>query len=85
MNVYEVKFDELVTYLPQQKRATWEKNNNPIHVLANGDAMKAVEKAKRHRLKSRYAFWDENGRKVTEVVQKVRLVSVERVLTVDVR
>lgn len=81
-NVYEVKYEVLARNL-DQKRGTWALNNEPIHVLANGTAKAAIVKAERHILKQRESYTDDDGRRRTQVHDKVRITSCERVLSID--
>jgi hypothetical protein len=81
-NVYQVRYEVLARNL-DQKRGTWALNNEPIHVLANGTAKAAISKAERYLLKQRNSYTDDAGRRRTEVHDKVRITSCERVLSID--
>lgn len=83
-NVYEVKY-EVRYHTKGTKKKWWDEAGSPIHVLANGDAQKAVRKAERYALASTFTWENDKGRNVTEIPVGFRLVSVERKLSVDVR
>jgi hypothetical protein len=82
-NVYEVKYESLVQDLPKKKRY-WVKDNETIHVLANGSAKAAIKRAERHLLKRKTHWTDEGGEKRVEVTLEVVVTSCERVLSIDV-
>jgi hypothetical protein len=82
-NVYEVKYEALVQDLPKKKRY-WAKGNEAIHVLANGSARAAIQKAERHLRKQKTRWTDEDGAKRIEITHQVVVTSCERVLSIDV-
>ncbi len=79
-NVYEVRYEALVVDLPV-KYGVWDRNIEPIHVLANGSAEAAIRKAKTHLLKERTIWRDEHGNKRVSFSRKVRITSCERILS----
>lgn len=82
-NVYEVRYEALVQDLPK-KRKTWTTNNEPLHVLANGSAKAAIEKAERYLLRQKTNWTDDDGKKRTEICLRARVTSCERLLSIDV-
>lgn len=82
-NVYEVKYEALVQDLPKKKKY-WAKDNETIHVLANGSAKAAIKKAERHLLKQKLNWTDDDNQKRVEITHEVVVTSCERVLSIDV-
>jgi hypothetical protein len=82
-NVYEIRYEALIQDLPK-KAKTWVTNNESLHVLANGSAKAAIEKAERHLLKKKDRWTDDDGKKRLEICLKVRVTSCERLVSIDV-
>ena len=84
MNVYKVTY-EIQYQTTGKKKRWWDKVEEPLWVLANGDARKAIKKAERHTLNQKSFKWeDDNGKEITEKVVGFRLLKVEQVGSVDV-
>lgn len=81
-NVYEIRYEALCRSTGN-KRGAWSKNNEPIHVLANGTALGAIKKATSHLLGKKSNWVDGDGTRRTERTLMVKITSVERVLTLD--
>lgn len=87
-NVYEVKY-EVLTQCEHKgnhrktDKPTWSLNNTAIHILANGTAKAAIDKAEKFLLSRVEPFKSEYGEPMVERTLKVRVISCERVLTLD--
>ena len=87
-NVYEVKYEALTQSEHRGNhrktaKPEWALNNTPIHVLSNGTARAAIDKAEKFLLTDVTRFEDEFGRPFIERTLKVRITSCERVLKLD--
>lgn len=87
-NVYEVKYEALTQSEHQGNRRKigkpgWSLNNNAIHIVANGTARTAIDKAEGFLLSRVTQFEGEFGRPMLERTLKVKITSCERVLTLD--
>lgn len=83
-NVYELEFETKTADDRKSKMSHWNRDTTTIHVLANGNAEKAIIKAKRHLIGLETPWSDESGKERIEVIRDVRLITCSRLLTVDV-
>ena len=90
LNLYQVKLLTLSKNVVKSSgkkmgRPTWDEDSTILNVLANGDAMKAVKKAQRSVMGESFTWDDDKDRVIVNTVIRTRLVSVEKINTVDVR
>lgn len=83
-NVYELEFETKTADDRKFKTSHWNRETTTVHVLANGNAEKAIVKAKKHLIGRETPWYDEGENEHFEVIRDVRLITCSRLLTVDV-
>lgn len=88
MNVYEVQF-QIETQDKEEHAKKWGKKEwsraEPIHVLTNGDAIDAAEKARAHILRQKPEVYDGDDGKMVQRTVDVRVTKAEYLCTLDVQ
>ena len=88
MNVYEVE-SAIQTQDKKEGDKKWGKKEwsraEPLHVLTNGDAIDAAEKARAHILRQKPEAFDGDDGKMVQRTVDVRVTKAEYICTLDVQ
>ncbi len=87
MNVYEIESD-VKTQVKKKHVKRWDKGDwsrgERIHVLTNGDATAAIEKARRHILRQKPEEFESEAWVMLQRTVGFRVTKVEYLCTIDV-